>query len=259
MPRQNSWDQKETDYLLENSKTMTYAEIAAKLGRTPSSVKSRASVLKINNRFRFTDEQIEVLREKYPTTLAEDLAKDFGCTVGAVHQKAQKLGLKKDQAWIVENARQNLLKFGHRATFTQFRKGQTPANKGLRRPGYAPGRMRETQFKKGQTARNKVPVGTTVIDSEGYKKIKIAEPNKWQFYSRYLWEKHHGTIPPNHAIFYRDGNRQNVTIENLELITRAELSRRNQAKSLALYPTELRSAVIQLGKLKKEIRNNAKK
>lgn len=47
-----------------------------------------------------------------------------------------------------------------------------PFNKGLRRPGWHVGRMRETQFRKGErsgiAAKNWRPIGTIRTDPDGY-------------------------------------------------------------------------------------------
>jgi hypothetical protein len=124
-----------------------------------------------------------------------------------------------------------------------FPKGHVPANKGVRRPGWFAGRMRETQFRKGQrsgiAAKNWKPIGTILPDGEGYLRIKVREAvcgkeatgfgnsKVWPMYNRYVWEQHHGPIPPQHLVVFKDRDRANCSIENLELISMAENARRN--------------------------------
>ena len=150
--------------------------------------------------------------------------------------------------------------------------GSVPPNKGLRRPGYAPGRMRETQFKKGQrsgiAAKNWCPIGTIRTDAEGFLRIKVRERRKgdgafgfgntkiWPLLNRYVWEQHNGPIPVGHAIIFKDRDRSNCDPSNLELVTRAELMRRNSVHRL---PKEL-AEVIQLnGALKRVLRRLSEK
>ena len=42
-----------------------------------------------------------------------------------------------------------------------------------------------------------------------------------------VWEAAHGPIPAHHAIIFLDGDKKNITLGNLELVTRTELMRRN--------------------------------
>lgn len=62
------------------------------------------------------------------------------------------------------------------------------------------------------------------IDWHGNRK-----PNN--LYKRFVWEVHNQQdIPAGHVIYCKDGNSENVDINNLELITRAELARRNRGR-----------------------------
>lgn len=112
----------------------------------------------------------------------------------------------------------------------QFEKGQVPPNKGLRRPGWAPGRMAETQFKPGQKPVTTVPVGTEVLDRDGYTKVKISDGGKpgesrfnWKYKHVLVWEEHNGPVPEGHAVIFKNGDTSDIRIENLALVTRAEL------------------------------------
>lgn len=62
------------------------------------------------------------------------------------------------------------------------------------------------------------------IDWHGNRK-----PNN--LYKRFVWEVYNQQdIPAGHVIYCKDGNSENVDINNLELITRAELARRNRGR-----------------------------
>ena len=41
------------------------------------------------------------------------------------------------------------------------------------------------------------------------------------------WPILEGIIPPGHALIFKDGNKRNFALDNLELVSRAELMRRN--------------------------------
>lgn len=77
-----------------------------------------------------------------------------------------------------------------------------------------------------------------------------AIPRDWKGIHILLWEEHFGPIPTGHCVCFKDNNKQNVVIDNLELITRAERMRRN---SIHRYPPELKSAIRVISKLKRTI------
>src|SRR5690242_9457890 len=95
----------------------------------------------------------------------------LGRSQSSTYQRAYNLGLAKSEEFFASPAsgRTN----GRQGAGSRFPKGHVPANKGLRRPGWAPGRMRETQFTKGQMPHNWRPVGSLRVNSEGYLDIKI--------------------------------------------------------------------------------------
>ncbi|MGE4321043.1 MAG: HNH endonuclease signature motif containing protein [Acholeplasmataceae bacterium] len=106
---------------------------------------------------------------------------------------------------------------------TEFKKGMVPANKGMKGV-YAPG-CEKTWFKKGHKPKNYLPVGTELMKSDGYVYTKIADPNKWKQSHRILWESVNGSYSTKtHALIFKDSDRTNITIENLELITRRQLA-----------------------------------
>lgn len=60
---------------------------------------------------------------------------------------------------------------------------------------------------------------------KGYVRIKVAEPNVWMQYQRYVWEKAHpGESAEGMAVIFMDGNTRNFDPSNLERVTRAEQS-----------------------------------
>lgn len=78
----------------------------------------------------------------------------------------------------------------------------------------------KAKYKKGNRPHNAVPVGTEVKKDAEYWWVKVAEPNKWRQKHILLWEAANGPIPPGHCLKFLDGNRDNVCLENLQLITK---------------------------------------
>lgn len=112
---------------------------------------------------------------------------------------------------------------------TSFKKGQSPWNKGMK--GLDIG-GKETQFKKGQRPVNYRPIGSEMIDKEGYTRIKISDhgtyPQRWKLKHRILWENINGPIPEGHALIFADGDKRNIDLDNLILVSRQQLARINQ-------------------------------
>ena len=51
----------------------------------------------------------------------------------------------------------------------------------------------------------------------------LVPARRWVPEHRRLWETEHGPIPAGHVVAFKDGDKQNVTLDNLVLMTRAEL------------------------------------
>ncbi|MFA9413312.1 HNH endonuclease signature motif containing protein [Streptococcus sp. E29BA] len=131
----------------------------------------------------------------------------------------------------------------------QFSKGHVPANKGKKYPG-----MRNSgQFKKGDKPASYLPVGTINYTTDGYPKIKVAEPNVWEYLHRQTWEKHHGPVPKGYSVVFLDGDKSNWDITNLACLSRSEVVRMNQMHLITDNP-ELTKAGIGLVKLQNKIR-----
>lgn len=108
----------------------------------------------------------------------------------------------------------------------QFKKGHIPANKGKKWDDYVSKEKQKnslkTCFKKGNIPHNHRKVGEERTTKEGYIEIKIEEPNKWQLKHRYIYEKNFGKIPDGYNVIFLDGNKKNLEISNLKLVSKAE-------------------------------------
>lgn len=127
----------------------------------------------------------------------------------------------------------------------QFKKGSVPWNKGMK--GCCTG-GRTTQFRPGHTPHNTRPENYESVDIDGYVHIKPPGEKYMTLKHRWIWEQAHGPIPPGHCLIFLDGNKQNCSLNNLALITRAEHARMCQ-KHLQCDNPEYTKAGIQIAKL----------
>jgi hypothetical protein len=201
-----------------------------------------------------------LLRQLYPDTPTAQIAAQLRRPLSSVYQRALKLGLRKSKAYLAGPDACRLRRGDNVGAATQFRKGQTPANKGLRRPGWAPGRMRETQFKPGVATTRWMPVGSTrLIDGYVYRKVSDVRNVSWTVNWKpdhvLLWERARGPVPKAHALAFLNGDKTDIRLENLECITRRELMLRNSVHNL---PKPLAQTVQLLGALNRQIRRRTR-
>ena len=134
-----------------------------------------------------------------------------------------------------------------------YRKGDEPWNKGKVMSDEVKEKVKGTWFKKGQIPKNHKPVGSTRIDKDGYKLIKIAEPNKWALYHRNLYEKAHGEkLKKNEAVIFADGDKTNFDIDNLVKVSRANLLYINKNK-LIFENSELTKSGVNVSKIVEKV------
>ena len=137
-----------------------------------------------------------------------------------------------------------------------FQKGMTPHNKGKKMSAEVYKKLRHTMFKKGNNI-NCRPVGSERITKDGYIEIKIANPNKWQSKHITIWESHNGKVPKNHCVIFLDGDKRNLDIDNLALISREENLFLNKNK-LRFDDKEITQSAINLAKLNIKILERSK-
>jgi len=78
--------------------------------------------------------------------------------------------------------------------------------------------------------RSKYPLGTERINKEGFVEIKTSYHKHYNYERKHvvIWEKANGKIPKGHVVIFADKNRQNFDLNNLMLISRAELAVMNR-------------------------------
>src|SRR5699024_5202331 len=189
----------------------------------------------------WTKEQINFVREiakgKYKSEIRDEFNKEFNLdlTLGQIKGVMFRNGITSD-------------------INGKFKIKHTPWNKGMK--GLQIG-GKATQFKKGQAPTNYRPVGSERIDSkDGYIVIKVKDKGTYQERWRHKhvveWEKYNGKVPKNHTVVFLDGNKENINIDNLALLSRSELLRMNQEGLFSNDP-EATKAGIALVRLKQKV------
>ncbi|MDD2401679.1 MAG: HNH endonuclease signature motif containing protein [Clostridia bacterium] len=130
----------------------------------------------------------------------------------------------------------------------RFKPGHVSFNKGKK----GVGGWEPTQFKKGNNPWNYKPIGAERVDGYGYTNIKIANPNVWKGKHILIWEKENGPVPKGHVVIFGDGNKCNFDINNLILVSRAQLAVLNKHK-LIFNNTELTKAGIVIADIYRKI------
>lgn len=190
---------------------------------------------------KFTQAEDAYIRENYLKIPLKRISKNLGRHESSARGRLVRLGLEVPKE-IAQKFKQQ----------TCFKKGSIPKNKGKKLIEYVSAesieRMRATQFKKGKNPHNTKYDGYERISKDGYIEVRVSS-GKFVLKHRKVWEEHHGEIPKDRIIIFIDNNRQNCSIENLEMISREENAIRNH--QLPNYPRELQKAEYLRTKIKK--------
>ena len=201
----------------------------------------------------WTKHMVDFLLDHYSNDQTADIATQLGLSPQYVYGKASRLGLKKSAQFYASplSGRTN----GTRGDVSRFKPGHITWNKGKKYT--AGGRSGETRFKKGMASANQLPVGHIRINTDGYRDIKVAPgPRNWVQLHRWSWKQLHGEYPnKGMTLFFKDGDKLNCEVENLELISRSELMKRNSVHNL---PKELADLVQLRGALNRKINLRSK-
>lgn len=182
----------------------------------------------------WTEEELSLLRDMYPHCATEDVAEWLGRQPGSVSQAALTRGIHKTAEYLasVSSGRIRRGQKDPRMKGTQFRPGMTPWNKGKH---HSPPGSEKGRFKAGHKNPHRwLPIGSYRINTEGLLERKVTDlgkgPRDWESVHRLVW-KEQGVIPPGHIVIFRPGMKTNrleeITVDRLECISRAENARRN--------------------------------
>lgn len=127
---------------------------------------------------------------------------------------------------------------------TQFRPGHQPWSKGTKGVVGTHPNSRATQFKRGSMSgaaqRKYQPIGSERISKDRYLERKVTDDHpvparRWVGVHRLVWEAANGPIPPGHVVCFLPGRRSadaaRITLDALELVSRAELAHRNHPRN----------------------------
>ena len=67
---------------------------------------------------------------------------------------------------------------------------------------------------------------------------------RWEPKHRVVWEKENGPIPHNYVLIFKDGDKNNISLENLILVTRRELAIINKKKLLDVANVYRETAIL---------------
>lgn len=214
----------------------------------------------------WTPEALAEVCRRYPHERTADIARDLGRSIGSIHGQANMLGLKKSPEYMREIHGAHIADAGARY---RFNPGSTAWNKGI--PGSTGNHpnTRRTQFKPGrrpEEARNYQPIGSVRICKDGYLQRKITDDpalypsRRWVAVHRLVWEAVNGPTPKGYVVVFRTGmastDPDEITIDRVELITRAELMRRNTRHNL---PPELNALISTKARLTRLITEREKR
>lgn len=210
-------------------------------------IETNKNVMAKGKHIPFTKKQEEYIKREYLNKPVKRLADDVNCSFGRIMRFLKKHDLEIPRSVIEKRIQES-----------RRQKGCVPFNKGKKQTEFmskeAIERSKATRFKKGNIPHNtKSADGEISIrkDSSGrfYKHIRL-EKSVWELYHRFLWEQERGAIPNDMILAFKDGNSMNVTIENLEIISKEENMYRNSKMN---YPKEIIPSMVLVNKLDKQL------
>lgn len=134
---------------------------------------------------------------------------------------------------------------------SRIKPGSTPANKGKKMSPEVYEKAKETFFKKGHVPANVKYDGHERIDTkDGYVHIRVSK-GKYVLKHRLVWENAHGKIPEGMVIAFKNGDKTDIILDNLECISMGENMLRNTIHN---YPEDLKEVIYLKTSLKRQIK-----
>lgn len=201
----------------------------------------------------WSKKEMQLLRDRYAESPTSELGRAIGRTSAQVFKKASSMGLKKSAAFKTRMA--ETLRDKRRPW--QFAPGNRPWNKGI--SYHASGRAVDHQFKPNMRPQNWRPIGYERV-VQGYLERKVTDTGvtgvDFRLVHHLVWEASGlGPVPAGHALVFRDGNARNFALENLELVSREDLMRRNSIHS---HGPELARLYQLIGAVNRRIKSRRK-
>lgn len=129
-----------------------------------------------------------------------------------------------------------------------FPRGNVPWNKGTKGATGA----NKKSFKKGIIPPNIKPVGSERSDKDDYILVKVGNKRRYKPKHVHIWEKEYGPVPKGYVIAFKDSNKRNFDLENLMLVSKAQMLRLN-IRGYAQRSNEIKESLLNLTKLEVKI------
>lgn len=175
---------------------------------------------------RFTPEEDQFIKDHYLSLPASTISKLLGRAKTTAAQRMKLLGLVVPDNVKAEYVNEFI-----------FKKGQVPANKGKPIDQWMGKKqqenMRVTQFKKGRlpwNTRTKFEISKRQKKGEKPYLVIFLNSNRPKYLHRFVWEQSNGAIPKGYNIVFKDNNTLNCNLDNLIIMSNADLMRRNSAQ-----------------------------
>jgi hypothetical protein len=198
---------------------------------------------------RWTEEEIEYLKNHFHNSYTKHLCILLNKSYTSIAGKAYSLGLKKSPEFLQSELQIQADRLRIIGADSRYKKGSIPANKGKLMPGELYTKCKPTMFKKGNVPHNTKHDGAERITKDGYIEIRV-KLGVYKLKHRIIYEQHYGPIPAQMKVKFKDGNKLNLNITNLELISNENNMINN---SIVRFPKELRQTISLVNKLKRKI------
>lgn len=184
---------------------------------------------------KWTPEDDAYMRKHYADSTPEALEKYLQRSRPSIYQRAAVLGLKKSPEYFRTAVAGRFVKDGKHQGH-RFAPGFVPWNKGKK--GWVAKGTEATRFKPGSKPAQTMPVGSYRINPDGHLQRKIGEEpgashKRWRNVAELVWIAANGPLPPGHIVVFKRGMRtavlEEITLNKVECISRAENARRNHA------------------------------
>uniref|UniRef100_UPI0039C6035A HNH endonuclease n=1 Tax=Umezakia ovalisporum TaxID=75695 RepID=UPI0039C6035A len=169
-----------------------------------------------------SQEEIDYVLATYANTPSIEIAQKLNRPLSSIYRIAYAHCLKKNDSFLNSDKSGRILK-GNKSMGikTQFKKGNTPPNKGKKLEDFMSpetiAKFKANTFKKGNNPQNAYKDWEEGLvkfkDGNTYIRIKVPGFRKLVFKHVWLWIDKHGSIPTGHIISFKDGNSMNCVVE----------------------------------------------
>lgn len=246
------------EWIKENYINLTLPELTKICNEKFGTNMNTKAMSSLKKRYKLTGApKAKVYSKTFPEHVCEFIEQNYK---GTGHQRMaemikEKLGMEYTAQQIKSYYKNHSLNSGLTGYFV---KGQPSHNKGVKMSPEVYEKAKATMFKPGSRPHNANKVGDITLATVGYYKIKVAEPDVWEFCHIRAWQQAYGEIPEGMMVSFKDGNIENWDLENLMLITKGENAQMN-LRGLRFDDAEKTEAGLLVAKMYQAARTRRKK